>query len=107
MLKEKWRNLLLREKLLLISGILVILSIPFSAITLYCIAASMTIFVIVVSYNICKLIQHMKIVTLQIKAEMQKKEKPEEISLPLPLIIGITIGIPMVFILLIFLWMAI
>ena len=45
MLKEKWKKLLLREKVLLISGILVILSIPLSLITLYSMAISMTFFV--------------------------------------------------------------
>lgn len=47
MLKEKWKKLLLREKVLLISGILVILSIPLLLITLYSMAISMTFFCII------------------------------------------------------------
>lgn len=57
MLKGKWQKLLLREKVLLISGILVILSIPLSLITLYCMEVSMTFFVVSVFYNLYKFIQ--------------------------------------------------
>lgn len=57
MLKEKWQKLLLREKVLLISGISVILSIPLSLIILYCMAVSMTFFVVPVFYNLYKFMQ--------------------------------------------------
>ena len=57
MLKAKWKKLLLREKIMIISGILFILSIPLSSITLYFMAISMAFFVLSVFYNLYKFIQ--------------------------------------------------
>ena len=115
MLKEKWKKLPLRQKVLFISGILVILSIPLSLITLYFMAISMTFFVVSVFYNLYKF---MKIADLSISyvidINTQKAEKDFQegkkisgtvriISLPL----AVSLGIPMILILLICLWIAI
>ena len=115
MLKEKWKKLQLREKTLLISGISVILSIPLSLITLYFIAFSMTFFVITVFYNLYKFMQMSNVTISQaIETDMQKGQKElqegKKISgavrtIALPLAIGI--GIPMIFITLIYLWITI
>lgn len=76
MLKEKWRKLLLREKVLLISGILVILSIPLSLVTLYFMAISMTFFVLSVFYNMYKFIQLANVsISEAIETDMQKCKK--------------------------------
>lgn len=115
MLKEKWKKRLLREKVLLISGILVILSIPLSLINLYSMAISMTFFVLSVFYNLYKFIQMTNVsVSEAIDSEIQKGKKElqegkivsgtvRSIAAPL----AIWIGIPMAFILLIYLWIAI
>lgn len=110
MLKEKWQKLLLREKELLISGILVILSIPLSLITLYSIAVSMTFFVVSVFYNLYKFMQMANVsISEAIDNDMQKRleelKESKKISgtvkiIALPLAVGI--GIHMVFILLIY-----
>ena len=115
MLKEKWKKLLLREKVLLISGILVILSIPLLLITLYSMAISMTFFVLSFFYNLYKFMQMTNVsISEAIDTDMQKGKKELQegkkvsgavrtIALPL----AISMGIPMVFILLIYLWIAI
>ena len=115
MLKEKWQKLLLREKVLLISGILVILSIPLSLITLYCMAVSMTFFVVSVFYNLYKFLQMVNVsISEAVETDTQKwlgeLKEGKKISgtvkiIALPLAFGV--GIPMVFILLIYLWIAI
>lgn len=115
MVKEKWQKLLLREKVLLISGILVILSIPLSLITLYCMAVSMTFFVVSVFYNMYKFVQ-MANVSISKAIEIDTQKGLEELkegknvsetvrTIALPLAIGVCI--PMVFILLIYIWIAI
>ena len=114
MLKEKWKKLLLREKVLLISGILVILSIPLSLITLYSMEISMTFFVTTVFYNLYKFMQ-MSNVTISeaIETDIQKGKKELQegkISgaiMITALSLAIGMDIPMVFILLIYLWIAI
>lgn len=115
MLKTKWKKLLLREKVLLISGILVILSIPLSLITLYSMAISMTVFIVSVFYNLYKFMQMANVsISEAIDTDMQKGKKElqegKRVSgavriIALPLAMGI--GIPMVAILLIYLWIAI
>lgn len=76
MIKEKWQKLLLREKVLLISGILVILSIPLSLITLASIAISMTFFVVSVFYNLYKFIQMADIsITEDVETEIQEGQE--------------------------------
>lgn len=57
MLKAKWKKLLLREKILLISGIVFIVSVPLSSITLYFMAIAMTFFGLSIFYNLYKFIQ--------------------------------------------------
>ena len=115
MLKEKWQKLLLWEKMLLISGILVILSIPLSLITLYCMAVSMTFFVVSVFYNLYKFMQRAN-VSISEALEIDTQKGLEELkegkkisgtvrTIALPLAIGV--GIPMVFILLLYIWTAI
>lgn len=115
MLKEKWQKLLLREKLLLISGILVILSIPLSLITLYSIAISMTFFVVSIFYNMYKFV-HMSNVSISEAIETGIQEGQKEFqegqkisgavkTIALPLAIGM--GIPGIFVALICLWIAI
>lgn len=115
MLKEKWKKLLLREKVLLISSIVVILSIPLSLITLYSIAISMTFYTVSVFYNLYKFMQKSNVsISEAIETDMQKGQEElqegKKVSgavrtIALPLAIGM--GIPMVFILLIYLWIAI
>lgn len=115
MLKEKWKKLLLREKVLLISSILVILSIPLCLITLYSLAISMTFYIATVFYNMYKLMQMSNMtISEAIEIDMKKGNKGlqegKKVSgavrmLALPLAIGM--GIPMVFIMLIYLWIAI
>lgn len=115
MLKEKWKKLLLREKVLLISGILVILSIPLLLITLYSMAISITFFVLSFFYNLYKFMQMTNVsISVAIDTDVQKGKKElqegKKVSgavrtIALPLAIGM--GIPMVFILLIYLWIAI
>lgn len=115
MLKERWQKLLLREKVLLISGISVILSIPLSLITLYCITVAMTFFVVSVFYNLYKFMQMANVsISEAIEIDTQKGlgelKEGKKISgtvrtIALPLAIGV--GIPMVFIILIHLWIAI
>lgn len=115
MLKEKWQKLLLREKVLLISGLLVILSIPLSLITLYCMAVSMTFYVVSIFYNLYKFMQ-MTNVSISEAIETNTQKGLEELkegnkisgtvrTTALPLAFGV--GIPMVFILLLYLWIAI
>lgn len=115
MLKEKWQRLLLREKVLLISGISFILSIPLSLITLYCIAAAMTFFVISVFYNLYKFMQMANVsiseaIEIDTQKGLEEQKEGKKISgtvrtIALPLAIGV--GIPMVFILLVYIWIAI
>ena len=114
MLKEKWKKLLLREKVMFISGILVILSIPLSLITLYFMPISMTFFVTILFYNLYKSMQMSNLtISKAIETDIQKgKTKLQEgkisgaiMIIALPLAIGM--GIPMVFTLLIYLWIAI
>ena len=115
MLKEKWKKLLLREKMLLISGIAVILSIPLSLITLYSMAISMTFFVVSVFYNLYKFMQTANVsISSAIETDIQRGKKDfqkgKKVSgtvrtIALPLAVGI--GIPMVVILFIYLWIAI
>ena len=100
---------------MLISGILVILSIPLSLITLYSMAISMTVFIVSVFYNLYKFMQMANVsISEAIDTDMQKgKKKLQEGKkvfgvvriIALPLAMGI--GIPMVGILLIYLWIAI
>ena len=115
MLKEKWQKLLLREKVLLVSGILVILSIPLSLITLYCMTVSMTFFVVSVFYNLYKFMQMANVsiseaIELNTQKGLKELKEGKNVSgivraIALPLAIGV--GIPMVFILLIYIWIAI
>lgn len=115
MLKEKWRKLILREKVLFISGILVILSIPLSVVTLYFIASSMTFFIISTFYNLYKLMEMANVsITEAIDTDMKKAENEWQQgkkvsavvrSVALPFAFGV--GMPMVFILLLYLWIAI
>lgn len=79
MLKEKWQKLLLWEKVLLISGISVILSIPLSLITLYCMAVSMTFFVVSVFYNLYKFMQ-MANVSISEAIEIDTQKGLEELK---------------------------
>ena len=73
MLKEKWKKLLLRKKILLISGILVIFSFPLSLITLYSMAISMTFFVTTVFYNLYKFMQISNVtISEAIETDIQK-----------------------------------
>ncbi len=112
MLKEKWQRLLLREKVLLISGISVILSILLLVITSYCMVAAITFFLISVSYNMYKFIKMTNVsISKAMETDIQKgQDKLKEgkiISgavkiIALPLAFGI--GIPMVVILLVYLW---
>lgn len=115
MLKEKWQKLLLRVKVLLVSGILAILSIPLSLITLHCMAVSMTFFVVSVFYNLFKSLQ-MANVSISEAIETDTQKGMEELkegkkisgtvrTIALPLATGV--GIPMIFILLISIWIAI
>ncbi len=115
MLKGKWKKLMLREKVLLISGILVILSIPLSLITLYSMAISMTFFVVSVFYNLYKFMEKANVsISEAIDTDMQKAEKEwkegKKVSatvktIAFPFAIGV--GLPMLFILLVYLWIAI
>lgn len=115
MLKEKWQKLLLREKLLLISGILVILSIPLVLVTSYCMAVSMTLFVVSLFYNLYKFMQMANVsiseaIEIDTYKGLNELEEGKKISgtvrtIALPLAIGI--GIPMVLVVLIYLWIAI
>ena len=57
MVKEKWQRLIFREKLLLISGITVILSIPFILITNVLLLFLVTFFVAIVFYNLYKFVK--------------------------------------------------
>lgn len=115
MLKEKWKKLLLREKVLLISGILVILSIPLSLTTLYSMAISMTFFVTTVFYNLYKFMQMSNVTISEAietdiqkgKTELQEGKKVSGAVRTIALPLSIGMGIPMVFILLIYLWIAI
>lgn len=115
MLKKRWQKLLLREKVLLISGISVILSIPLSLITLYCIAAAMTFFVVSVFFNLYKFMQMSNVsIPEDIEIDTQKglgelKEGQKIFGTVRTIVLLLTIGlaIPMVFILLIYLWIAI
>lgn len=97
MLKGKWKGLFLREKLLMISGMLVILSIPLSLITLYCISVAITLFTAIVFYNLYKNIQSINSINLKVN-------NLEKIQLPL---IGIAVSTIIVFILIIFLWITV
>lgn len=115
MLKEKWQKLLLREKVLLISGISVILSIPLSLITLYCMAVSMTFFVVSIFYNLYKFMQMANVsiseaIEIDTHKGLNELKEGKKISgtvrtTALPLAVGV--GIPMVLVLLIYLWIAI
>lgn len=115
MLKEKWQKLLLREKVLLISVILVILSIPLTLITLVGIKILMTFFVISVFYNLYKYMQTdnssiSEAIETDIKKGQQEFNDGKKVSgalraIALPLAIGMCI--PMVLILLIYMWIAI
>ena len=61
MLKEKWKRLALREKMLVISGILAILSITtifFESIYLYCMPIAINFFIVTVLYNLYKYIKN-------------------------------------------------
>lgn len=115
MVKEKWQKLLLRKKVLLISGILVILSIPLSSITFYCMAVSMIFFVISVFYNLYKYMQTANVSiseaieadTLKGLKELKECKKISETVRIIALPLAIGIGIPMVFILLIYICIAI
>lgn len=112
MLKEKWQKLLLRKKVLLISGILVILSIPLLLITSYCMIVSMTFYLVSVFYNLYKFIQMTNVAiseTIEIDTHKGLNELKEgkkisgivrTIALPLAIVVGILV-------LLIYLWIAI
>lgn len=112
MLKEKWEKLLLREKVLFISGISVILSIPLLLITLYSVPISVTFFVGTAFYNLYKSLQMADLsISDAIETDMQKGERKFKerkmvsgivMFMALPLAIGM--GIPTVFVLLIYLW---
>lgn len=115
MLKEKWRKLMLREKVLFISGILVILSIPLSVITFYSMAISMTFFIGAVFYNLYKYIEMANVLISEAietdmekaKNEWQQGKKVLAAVRSVALIFVFAIGIPMVFILVLYLWIAI
>lgn len=61
MLKEKWKRLALREKMLVISGILAILSITtifFESIYMYFMPIAINFFIVTVLYNLYKYIKN-------------------------------------------------
>lgn len=114
MLKKEWKKTLLREKVMFISGIFLILSIPLSLITLYFMPISTTFFVTTVFYNLYKSMQMSNLtISKAIETDIQKGKKELQegkisgaiMITALPLAIGM--GIPMVFTLLIYLWIAI
>ena len=105
MLREKWQKLLLREKVLLISGISVILCIPLSLITLYCMAVSMVFFVVSVFYNLYKFMQTAN-VSISKAIEIDTQKVSGAVNL-IALRLAFGIGIPMILVLLIYLWIAI
>lgn len=112
MSKKKWAKLLLREKLLLISGISVILSIPLSLITSYCMVVTMTIFVVSVFYNLYKFAKIANLsITEAIETDtqkgLQKLSKISGIVKTIALPLAIAVGIPIVFILLLYMWISI
>lgn len=97
---------------MLISGISVILSIPLTLITLDCIVVATTLFVVSAFYNMFKFIQ-MANVSISEAIETDAKKGLEKLKegkrifgrvrmIALPLAIGA--GIPMVLIVLIYLW---
>ena len=106
MLKEKWKKLLLREKLLLISGILFILSIPIAVIVenMIVMLIPLTLFIIFVFYNLYKFMKVNEITIKDIEKETQKGYKEWEngkklsgavrmIAIPMALGVGIvTLG---------------
>lgn len=115
MLKEKWKKLLLREKVLLISGISVILSIPLSLITLYCMAVSTTFFVVSIFYNLYKFMQMANVsiseaIEIDTQKGLEKLEEGKKVSGAVSVIslrLAFGIGIPMVLVVLMYLWIAI
>lgn len=61
MLKEKWKRLEFREKILVISGILAILSITtifLESIYIYCMHIAINFFIVTVLYNLYKYIKN-------------------------------------------------
>lgn len=104
MLKEKWKKSLLREKILILSGILFLLSIPLSLIIRCSIAVSMTLFIISISYNMYKLIQMSNsLVSESTKIDIQTAE-PKNVFESIALILAFGIGLPMILVVLIYLW---
>ncbi len=104
MLKEKWKKLLLREKILILSGILFLLSIPLSLIIRCSIAVAMTFFLVSIFYNMYKLIQMSNaLVSESTKIDTQTAE-PKNIFDTIALILAFGIGLPMILVVLIYLW---
>lgn len=112
MLKEKWKKLLLREKLLLISGILFILSIPIAVIieNMIVMLVPLTLFIIFAFCNLYKFMKVNKITIKDIEKETQKGYKEWEngkkftgavrmIALPMALGVGVVVLVGIIIIL--------
>lgn len=104
MLKEKWKKLLLREKILLLSAISVVISIPLLLIAPYCISISMTLFIISISYNMYKLIQMSNVLVSESTKTNTQTAEPKNAFDPIPLILAFGIGILTILLVLIYLW---
>lgn len=108
------RKLLLREKVLIISSILCVVSIPLLLINKCFMVASSTVFIISIFYNMYKIMRKNKLtISSAIKIDIEKARKELEEGdkfsgtirmIALPFAIGV--GIPVVCIILICLWVS-
>lgn len=104
MLKEKWKKLLLQEKILILSGILFLFSIPLSLIIRYCIAVAITFFLVFIFYNMYKLIQMSNaLVSEHTKIDSQTDEL-KNVFESIALILAFGIGLLTILLVLIYLW---
>lgn len=110
MLNKKREKLILREKLLLISGILIILSIPLLLINSYYMVISLTLFVVSVFYNLYKFMQMcdtsiLEDIEINTKELNEGKKMSGIVTTIIVLSLVICLGVPMVFVLLIYIWL--
>lgn len=107
MVKEKWQKLVFREKLLLISGGAVILSIPLAVVTGVFVLLSATFFVVAVFYNLYEFVSSVN-KTFKIGEQANTSELAGEFSFGSFLALAtIVVGVPATVISLICLWMGV
>lgn len=99
---KKWKTLKLRKKILLITGILFVLSIPTCLITSFAMAFSFTLFVISFFYNIHKMIKMLEEFDVDEQKHLEEEEGPEMITIKLVFALGV--GSPIILVLLGALW---